>query len=104
MECEDTRKPAKHGKDIVDGGGHVVQYMVKKLFKDNYGDGTQNMVCHLGSKYPRPNTASQTRYFGMRGFYASTQYIYMFLDEGGMDESIVAVEEGYKGSSQDHYY
>ena len=37
------------------------------------------------------------------GFYASAQYIYMFLDEGGMDEKIVDVEEGYKDSSQDHY-
>ena len=40
----------------------------------------------------------------MRGLYISTRYICMFLNKGGMDEQIVAVEEGYKGSSQDHYY
>ena len=40
----------------------------------------------------------------MRGLYASTRYIYMFLAEDGMDENIVSAAEGYSGSSQDHYY
>ena len=101
---EDRHKVSMHGKDIADGDGSAVSGMVKKSCYDNYGKGTQNLVCHLAHKYPQPKTERHTRYFGERGLYASTRYIYMYLPEDGIDETIVSVEEGYKGSSKDHYY
>ena len=104
MECKDTQNPAKHGKDIADGEDHAVDGMVKNAFNNNNRDGTQNLVHHLASTHPRPNTERQTRYYGMRGLYTSTRYIYMFLDEGGMDEKIVAVKDRYNVSSKDQYY
>ena len=102
--CEDRRKVTMHGKDIADGDGSAVSGMVKKSFHDNYGKGTQNLVRHLASKYPHPNTDRHTRYFGERGLYATTQYIYMYLPESGIDDKLTSVEEGYKGSSKHHYY
>ena len=62
------------------------------------------MVRHLAYKYPHPKTERHTRYFSERGLYVSAKYIFMYLPEDGMDETIVGVEEGYKGSSKDHYY
>ena len=102
--CEDCRKVTMHGKDKSDGAGSTVNGMVKGSFHDDYGKGTQNLVWHLVYKHPRPNTDRQTRYFGQRGIYAATKYIYMFIPEDGIDESIVSVDEGYSGSSKDHYY
>ena len=104
MECEDRRKVTMHGKDIADGDGSAVSGMVKGSFKDDYGSGTQNLVRHLAWKHPRPNTARRTRYYGKRGLYASSKCVYMYLPEDAMDERIVAVDAGYKGSSKDHYY
>lgn len=102
--CEDLRKVTMHGKDIADGDGSAVSGMVKKSFYDDYGKGTQNLVRHLAHKYPQPKTERHTRYFGERGLYASTRYIFMYLPMDGIDEKIVSVEEGYSGSSKDHYY
>ena len=91
-----------HGKDIADGDGSAVSGMVRKSFRENYGKGTQNLVRHSASKYPHPDIDRHTRYFGERGLYAITQYIYIYLPEDGIDEKNVSVEEGYKGSSKDH--
>ena len=104
IEFEDTRKPSKHGKDIADGDGQVVGGMVKRSFNDDYGKGTQNLVRHLASKFKAPKTKRKTRYYGMKGLYSTTHYIYMYLPEDGIDETVVAVEKGYSGSSKDHYY
>jgi len=90
------------GKDIADGDGSAVSGMVKKSFYNNCGKGTQNLVRHLAYKYPHPKTDRHTRYFGERALYVSTQYMFMYLPEDGIDETIVSVEEGYKGSSKDH--
>ena len=43
-------------------------------------------------------------YVGERGLYASTKYICMYLPEDGINNKIVSVDEGYNGSSKDHYY
>ena len=102
--CEDRRKVSMHGKDVADGDGSAVSHMVKNSFHDNYGKGTQNLVRHLAFKYPRPNIERRTRYVGEKGIYATTQYVYMFLDEDGIDHDIVATDSGYPGSSKDHYY
>ena len=93
-----------HGRDITDGDGSAVSGMVKKYVYDNYRKGTQNLVHHLAHKYPQPKTECHTYYFGERGLYVLTRYIFMYLPEDGIDETIVSVEEGYKGSSKDHYY
>jgi hypothetical protein len=92
------------GKAVDDGDGSAVSGMVRCSFHDDYGDGTQNLVRHLAYKYPRPNLERRTRYYGERGLYATTQYIYMFLEEDAMDEAVVATDNGYSGSSKDHYY
>ena len=102
--CEDRRKISMHGKDIADGDGSAVSGMVRSSFQDDYGKGTQNLVRHLAYKYPMPNLERRNRYYGEKGLYATTKYIYMFLDEHSMDESIVAAQGGYRGSSRDHYY
>ena len=73
MECKDTRNPAKQGKDIADGEGHAVGGMVENEFNDDYRDGKQNLVRHLYSKHPQPNTERRTRYYGMRGLYVLTR-------------------------------
>ena len=78
--------------------------MVKKSFYDNYGRGTQNLLRHLTHKYPSPKTEHHTRYWGERGMYTSTRYIFMYLPEDAIDGKIVSVEQGYYGSSRDHYY
>lgn len=104
IECEDRRKVSMHGKDVADGDGSAVSGMTKASFNDDYGGGTQNLVRHLAHKYPAPNLNRRTRYYGERGLYATTQYIYMFLPENAIDESIVAADGGYSGSSKDHYY
>ena len=65
---------------------------------------TQNLVRHLAYKYPRPNIERRTRYVGEKGIYATTQYVYVFLPEDGIDHNIVATDSGYSGSSKDHYY
>ena len=62
LECEDRRKVTMHGEDIADGDGSTVTGMVKNLFDDDYGEGTQNLVYHLAKKYPCPNTERHTRY------------------------------------------
>ena len=64
--------------------------MVKLSFRDDYGKGTQNLVRHLAYKHPLPNLEKRNRYYGEKGIYASIKYIYMFLEEHSMDESIVA--------------
>ena len=102
--CEDRRKVTMHGKDVADGDGSAVSGMVRSSFKDDYGSGTQNLVRHLAFKYRRPNVERRTRYYGGRGLYATTQYIYMFIPQDAIDDKVVAVEEGYPGSSKDHYY
>ena len=61
FECEDKRKPSKHGKDIADGDAHAVGGMVKRSFNDDYGKGTQNLVRHLAYKYPAPKMERRTR-------------------------------------------
>ena len=78
--------------------------MVKGSFQDDYGPGSQNLVRHLAYKYSEPDRQRHTWYHGKRGFYATTQYVYMYMAENGMDEKIVSTEEGYKNSSKDHYY
>ncbi len=100
---EDRRKITMHGKDVADGDGSAVSGMVKKSFHDDYGKGTQNLVRHLAQKYPRPNIERQTRYFGEKGLYATTKYIYMYLPEDAIDKAVVAANDGYSGSSRDHY-
>ena len=95
---------AKHGKDIADGDGQALGGMVKGSFKDDYGLGSQSLVRHLAHKHPRPKTERHTIYFGTKGFYATTPYVYMFMVEDGMDEIVVATDDGYKDSSKDHYY
>ena len=102
--CEDQHKVTMHGKDIADGDGSAVSGMVKQSFYDDYRKGTQNLVRHLAHKYPQPKTERHTRYFGPTGLYASTRYIFMYLPEDGIDAKIVSVEQGYYGSSKDHYY
>ena len=102
--CEDRRKVTMHGKDIADGDGSAVSGMVKKCFYDNYGKGTRNLVRHLAAKYTAPKVERHTRYIGERGLYASTKYIFMYLPEDGINNKIVMVDEGYHGSSKDHYY
>lgn len=104
MECEDRRKVTMHGKDIADGDGSAVSGMVKKSFDDDYGEGSRNLVRHLATKYPRPKTERHTRYYGEKGLYATTDYVYMFVPEDAIDEKLVAVDVGYSGSSKDHYY
>ena len=104
IECKDKRKPSKHGKDIADGDAQAVGGMVKRSFNDDYGEGTQNLVRHLASKYPAPKGDRKTRYYGRKGLYSTSDYIYMYIAEGGIDEQIVAVESGYKDSSKDHFY
>jgi hypothetical protein len=104
IECEDRRKISMHGKDIADGDGAAVKGMVKKSFNDNYDGGSQNLVRHLASKFKSPRTERRTRYYGERGWYATTKYIFMFLPEDAMNDVIVAAASGYSGSSKDHYY
>ena len=77
--------------------------MTKGSFNDDYGGGSQSLVRHLAHKHPRPRTERHTRYFGSRGLYATTMYVYLFFAEDSMDESIVNTEAGYKDSSLDHY-
>ena len=104
IEREDKQKPAKHGKDIADGDGQALDAMVKRSHNDDYDKGTQNLVRHLAAKYPRPKTERKTRYYGMRGLYSTTHYIYMFMAEDGIDEKVVTVASGHSGSSKDHVY
>ena len=89
---------------MADGDGSAVKGMVRASFHYDYGKGTENIVCHLAHKYPRPKLERRTRYFGERRLYATTKYIYMFLPEDSMDETIVAADGGYSGSNKDHYY
>ena len=102
--CEDWCNVSIHGKDIADDDGSAMSGMVKKSFSDNYEKGTQNLVYHLAHKYPWPKTERHTCYYGERGLYASTQYIFMYLPEDSIDETIISVEFEYSGSSKDHYY
>ena len=95
---------AKHGKDIADGDGQALGSMTKGSFSDDYGGGSQSLARHLAHKHPRPRTERHTIYFGSRGLYATTMYVYLFFAEDSMDESIVNTEVGYKDSSLDHYY
>ena len=95
---------AKHGKDITDGDGQALGTMTKGSFNDDYDGGSQSLVRHLAHKHPRPRKERHTRYFGSRGLYATTMYVYLFFAKDGMDESIVNTEAGYKDSSLDHYY
>ena len=93
-----------NGCHVADGDGLAVSHIVKNSFHDNYGEGTQNLVRHLVYKYPRPIIERQTRYVGEKGIYATTQYVYMFPPEDGIDHNIVAIDSGYSGSSKDHYF
>ena len=104
ITCEDRKKVTMHGKDIADGDGSAVSGMVRKSFKDDYGSGTRNLVRHLAYAYPGPDTKRHTRYFGERGLYASTKYIFMYIPEDYIDKKIVSVEDGHRNSSKDHYY
>ena len=104
LECQDRRKVSMHGKDIADGDGSAVKGMVKNSFDDDYGEGTQNLVRHLAQKYPRPKAERRTRYFGQRGIYATSMYIYMYIPDVAIDKKLVDVDVGYKASSRDHYY
>ena len=36
--------------------------------------------------------------------YATTRYIWMYIPQDGIDDDVVAVGEGYSGSSKDYYY
>ena len=74
-----SNKRSNHGKDIADGDGQALGGMVKGSFNDDYGPGSQNLVRHLAHKHPRPKTEQDTRYFGTKGFYATTRYVYIFM-------------------------
>ena len=104
INSEDKRKRSRHGKDIADGDAQVVGGIVKRSYNDDYGKGTQNLVRHLASKNPYPKTERKTRYYGMKGLYSTTDYIYMFIPEDGMNEKVVATNDGYSGSIKDHFY
>ena len=78
--------------------------MVKGSFKDNYGLGTQKNVRHLAQKHSTPGVERWTQYFGHRGLYATTDYIYMYMVENAIAYDVVAVHAIYVGSSKDHYY
>ena len=104
IECEDRQQISMHGKDEADGDGYAIGGMVRSSFRDDYGNGTQNLVRHLAYKYPLPNLERRVRYYGEKGLYASSNRIYAFLKEDSMDEAIMAADGGYKGSSKDHYY
>ena len=81
LECEDERKPSNNGKDIADGDGQALKGMVKRSYNDDYGPGTQNLVRHLVAKYPHPKVERKTRYYGMKGLYSVTHYIYVCIAE-----------------------
>ena len=81
MECNNRRKVTMHRKDIADGDGSAVSGMVKGSFQDEYGKGTQNLVHHLAYKYPQLNTERRTRYYGVKGLYTTTRYIFMYIPE-----------------------
>ena len=100
---EDCRNPADHGKSRSDGQGHVAGANIANSFDDNYGDGTQNLVRHLAKKYPRPIRGQRA---GPSGLYSPTHYLYIYIPEGAVEEmeKVVAADEGYDGSSKDHYY
>ena len=108
MEIEDRQKITMHGKDIADGDGSAVSGMVKKSFDDNYGEGTRNLVRHLARKYPCPKTERQTHYYGQKGIFSTSKYIYIFVvPDDIINEKLVAVDVGYSRSSRsskDHYY
>ena len=104
IACEDKQKPVKHSKDITYGDAQVAGRKTKKLSNDDYGRGTQNMVHHLASKYPRPKREQNIRYFAMKGLYSTPGYLYMYMPEDGINVKIVETNDGYSGSSQDHYY
>ena len=93
-----------HRKDIADEDGSAVSGMIKESFKDNYRLGTQNLLRHLAQKYPTPRVERRTQYFGHRGLYATTDYIYMYMVENAMAYDVVAIHAGYVSSSKDHYY
>ena len=104
IEFEDRRQVTMHGKGMADGDGSAVKGNMKRLFNDNYGEGSRNLVRHLAAKYPSPNIKRHTRYSGVRGIYATTGNIYMYIPADAIDEKLVAVDVGYRGSSNDHYY
>ena len=103
IECEDKQKPPKHGKNIANGHAQVAGGMVDNLFNDKYGKGTQNLVCHLASEYPRPKTEQNIRYFVIKGLYSATRYVCMYMPEDGINMKTVETDDGYSGSSKDHY-
>ena len=41
---------------------------------------------------------------GVREIYATTKYIYIHIPDDAIDEKLVAVDVGYSGSSNNHYY
>ena len=104
LDCEDRRKVTMHGKDIAYGDGSAVSDVVKGSFHDDFVEGMQNLVRHLAHKYPRPNTERHIQYFGVKGIYAPTKYIFMYIPEDAIDKSVVAVDNVYHGPSNDCYY
>ena len=73
--------------------------MVKISFNDDYGEGSRNLVRHLAATYPSPNVKHHTRYCGVRGIYATTTYIYMYIPDDAIDEKLVVVDVGYSVST-----
>ena len=104
IACEDKFQVTTHGKGVADGDGSAVKGMVKKSFYDDHGEGSRNIIRHLAAKYPSPNVKCHAWYFGMRGIYATTKYIYMYIPDHAIDEKFVAVDVGYSGLSNGHSY
>ena len=43
-------------------------------------------------------------YFGERGLHTTTGDIYLYVSGNAIDENLVSLEQGYYGSSRDHYH
>ena len=74
--------------------------MVGSFFRDNYGEGTQNLVCHQAFKYSCSNIERHTQYYGTRGLYATMRYIWIYIPQDGIDDNVVAVSKGCNGCSK----
>ena len=95
VRIDNNRRPLMYGKGMADRDEQAVGNHIQGSFKDNCSKGTHKLIRHLAHEHPNPKTERQTQYFGPSGKYTTTMYIYIYIPEDGIDETIFAVETGY---------
>jgi hypothetical protein len=116
LDCDliDIKDVANHGKGVHDVLGAQPGRAVKKWCTERVGDdsagahdypaGTRGFVLAAVQALPSPRGAANPAHLGFNPHsHDQNAYVYAYYPAGAFDRAVVNAQEGYKGSSGDHF-